>query len=303
LKPADVPPQTDPNGSSGQAGQQNGGIDGSTGEPFIPTVPDGTKQDPYIPDPPQQYREIDESDASGQSKTLPRDRILVTDDEIALLPKVNDYGKMVDGDLALRLRAHPTFLDSNPAYLTEFVRLVPSFVWECSIRQEEFDLLPDSIKCGLCSSYQNYVYENPSNIALMRAYAPTITMTRNAPTSPPQFSGCPQDVKRVACESKLGYNNVPCSYSGGCNGTCECPQPPPDNCNPNNPFDACFWEDFASVFSAEGLGVVADGLGGIAKGVGGIIGDLTGGVLGGLGINPQLLVYGGVALAVIVVLK
>jgi len=301
LKPADVPPQTDPNGSSGQAGQQNGGIDGASGEPFIPTTPDGTKQDPYVPPPPPAYKEIDEYDASGLSTTLPRDRVMITDEEIEQLPKVNDYGVMTDGDLALRLRQHPTFLDTNPAYLKDMQRYIPSFTWECTITQKEFDLLPESFKCSLCTDYNSYIYTNPSNIGFLRGYAPTITITRNAPSGPPSFQGCPQEVKRVACESKLGYNDVPCSYSGGCNGECKCPQPPAPNCN--NPLEACFWEDVGSVFSAEGLGVVADGLSGIVKGVGGIFGDFTGAALGGLGVNPQLLVYGGVALAVIVVLK
>jgi len=226
LKPADAPPMTDPNGSSGQAGQQNGGIDAGTGEPFIPTIPDGTKQEPYVPPPPEKYKEIDEYDESGNSTTLPRGRIFVTDEEIDQLPKVNDYGVMVDGDLALRLQQHPTFLDSNPAYLKDFSARVPSFSWECTITQKEFDLLPDDMKCQLCGDYDGVIYGNPSIISYLRGFAPTITLTRNAPSPAPSFVGCPQEVKRIACESKTGYNDVPCSYSGGCNGTCECPPPP-----------------------------------------------------------------------------
>lgn len=225
-KPEDAPPQTDPNGSSGQAGQQNGGIDGASGEPFIPTMPDGTTQVPYIPPPPPAYQEIDESDPSGMSKTLPRDRLLITADEIAQLPKVNDFGVMTEGDLALRLQVHPTFLDTNPSYLKEFQTYVPSFAWECSITQAEFDLLPEDWKCRLCSSYEGTIYGMPSNIQILRAYAPTITMTRNAPSTMPTFVGCPQEVKKVACESKTGWGGGACSYSGGCNGTCECPSPP-----------------------------------------------------------------------------
>lgn len=225
-KPQDAPPMTDPNGSSGQAGQQNGGIDGTTGEPFIPTQPDGTKQEPYIPPPPASYRDYDEYDESGISTVLPRGRLLVTDEEIAQLPKVNDYGTMTEGDLAIRLQQHPTLLDSDPAYLTEFIAQVPSFVWECSITQKEFDLLPDDWKCRLCGSYDGTIYGNPSNITYLRGYAPTITMTRNAPSTAPTFENCPQVVKKVACESKTGWGGGACSYSGGCDGNCICPSPP-----------------------------------------------------------------------------
>jgi hypothetical protein len=225
LKPADAPPQTDPNGTSGEAGEVSGGT-ANDGEPFIPTVPDGTKQEPYVPPVPASYQEIDESDPSGMSKTLPRDRILITAEEIDQLPKVNDFGTMTEGDLALRLQAHPTFLDVNPSYLKDFQTLVPTFVYECSITQAEFDLLPDNIKCSLCGNYDDYVYGNPQNIAYMRGYAPTITLTRNAPSTKPTFVGCPQDVKKVACESKTGYGGIACSYSGGCDGDCVCPQPP-----------------------------------------------------------------------------
>lgn len=226
LKPKDAPPQTDPNGSSGQAGQQNGGIDGATGEPFIPTIPDGTKQEVYFPPVDDKYKEIDEYDESGISTTLPRGRIFVSDDEIAQLPKVNDYGVMVDGDLALRLQQHPTFLDSNPAYLKDFSALVPSFTWECTITQKEFDLLPDDMKCQLCGDYDRVIYDNPSIIQYLRGFAPTITLTRLAPSPAPSFQGCPQEIKRTACESKTGYGGIACSYSGGCNGECQCPQPP-----------------------------------------------------------------------------
>jgi hypothetical protein len=149
------------------------------------------------------------------------------------------------------------------------------------------------------------IYDTPANITFLRAYAPSITITRNAPGSPPAFSGCPQDVKRVACESQTGYNNVPCSYSGGCNGTCECPQPPVEDCS--NPLNQCFWEDFGSVFSVDGLNVVADGLEGIIKGgvgfAGDVLGEGVGAVFSGLGVNPQLLVYGAVGLGVILIIK
>lgn len=257
LKPADVPPQTDPNGSSGQAGQQNGGIDGATGEPFIPTIPDGTKQEPYIPDPPPAYREIDEYDESGVSTTLPRGRLMVTDDEIAQLPKVNDYGTMTDGDLALRLKAHPTLLDAQPAYLPEFIAQVPSFVYECSITQAEFDLLPDDWKCRLCGNYENTIYGNPSNIAILRGYAPTITMTRTAPQGTPSFVGCPQETKKSACESQTGYNRLPCSYSGGCNGECVCPQAPADKSDAYGDMPTDTGGDNTALYIAGGAVLVA----------------------------------------------
>ena len=142
------------------------------------------------------------------------------------MPKVNDYGTMTEGDLAIRLQQHPTLLDSNPAYLTEFIAQVPSFVWECSITQKEFDLLPEDWKCRLCGSYDGTIYGNPSNITYLRGYAPTITMTRNAPSTAPTFEGCPQVVKKVACESQTGWGGGACSYSGGCDGGWICPSPP-----------------------------------------------------------------------------
>ena len=250
LKPADAPPMTDPNGSSGQAGQQNGGIDAGTGAPFIPTMPDGTTQQPYVPPPPEQYRDIDESDSSGMSKSLPRDRLLITDEEIDQLPKVNDFGAMVEGDLALRLRAHPTLLDVTPEYLLEFQRLVPSFVYECSVTQEEFDLLPEDWKCKLCENYVSTIYDNPRNITYLRQYAPTITLTRNAPSTPPSFKGCPAETKRIACESKTGYGGGACGYSGGCNGECVCPQPPVET--PTSPAP-----DSSSQQIAVAVGIVA----------------------------------------------
>lgn len=257
LKPADVPPQTDPNGSSGQAGQQNGGIDASTGEPFIPTIPDGTKQEPYIPDPPPAYREIDEYDESGVSTVLPRGRLMVTDDDIAQLPKVNDYGTMTDGDLALRLKVHPTLLDAEPSYIAEFQRQVPSFVWECSITQAEFDLLPDDWKCKLCGNYEGTIYGNPTNIGYLRGYAPTITMTRTAPQGTPSFVGCPQEIKKTACESKTGYNRQACSYSGGCNGECKCPEAPSDSTDAYGSLPTETSGDNTALYIAGGAVVVA----------------------------------------------
>lgn len=224
-KPADAPPMTNPEGTSGTSGSAPAGSD-NTGEPSIPTVPDGTSQQPYIPPPPAETKEFDEFDESGMSTTLPRSRLTITEEQISQLPTVNDFGTQTESDLAIRLRQHPTLLDAQPVYLTEFQALLPSFQWECTITQAEFDLLPDDWKCRLCEDYQRTIYDEPSNIQWLRDHAPTITITANAPTAPPRFTGCPQDAKRVACVSRTGYDNKPCAYTGGCNGECVCPQAP-----------------------------------------------------------------------------
>jgi hypothetical protein len=217
LKPKDAPPMTDPNGSSGQAGGQTGGV------PDIPTVPDGTKQEPYFPPTPEAYKIIDDKDPSGISKILPRDRILVTDEEIDQLPKVNDFG-WTEGSLAIQLRAHPTFLDVNPSYLLEFQKAVPSFQWEVTITPEEYALLSEEDQCGICGEGYNSLYTNPDNIARLRIRAPTITITRNAPSiNPPAFNECPLTKQQTECAQKV-ENGGNCSWMGGCGGYCKCPQ-------------------------------------------------------------------------------
>jgi hypothetical protein len=217
-KPKDAPPMSDPNGSSGQAGGQNGGV------PNIPTIPDGTKQEVYVPPIPQANKIIDDKDPSGISKVLPRDRLLITDEEIDQLPKVNDFGVMTDGALALQLRAHPTFLDVNPSYLLEFQRALPNFQWEVTITPEEYALLSEDDQCGICGEGYNSIYTNPDSIARLRIRAPTITITRNAPSlTPPDFKECPLTKKQTACAQQV-ENGGNCSWMGGCGGYCKCPQ-------------------------------------------------------------------------------
>ena len=124
------------------------------------------------------------------------------------------------------LKVHPTFVDVEPAYLIDCQRLIPNFFWECSITQAEFDLLDDDSKCSLCYSYQDFIYNNPANIKALRAMAPTITITRNAPTAVPVFSGCVAEAREAACLDKKDYKGDPCVYQGGCKGACNCAYDP-----------------------------------------------------------------------------
>ena len=178
---------------------------------------------PYIPPPPAANVQTDSSGGVGE----PRSRLTILSDEIDAHLRVSEYGVMRDSDLAQRLRLHPTLADVEPAYLTELGRLIPNFQWSVSITQDEYDLLTDDLKCVLCTNY-NQLYTSPSLIAGCRIHAPTITITRDAPsTSPPTYLRCPEEIRRAACAQKTGYNGGACTYSGGCMGHCDCPQPPP----------------------------------------------------------------------------
>lgn len=218
----------------------------SNGDPLKPK--DAPTDQAFIPSPPEKSKYVDEYDASGFSKVLPRNRLIVTDEEIDRLPKVNDFGTMTDGDLAMKLRENPSYLDTHPNMIAEFMEGNPDFIWECTVTQQEFDLLPDGLKCNLCENYDDYIYRNPEGINYLRGYAPTITITRTAPSTAPSFQNCPEQVKKIACESQyveietdediienlFGFGGlfggikkktkVYCTYSGGCQGTCDCPQ-------------------------------------------------------------------------------
>lgn len=163
------------------------------------------------------------SDPSGLNKTLPRNRLIVTIEEIDRMLKVNDFGVASYSGLASRLIAEPTFLDTNPSYLLEFQIEVPDFQWEITITPEEYALLPEVEQCAICMDYGS-LYTNPAIITQLRLYAPTITMTRNAPLPDfPTFGECPQAKKEIACSDKV-ENGGPCRWVGGCGGNCKCPE-------------------------------------------------------------------------------
>ena len=155
---------------------------------------------------------VDDKDPSGMNKNLPRDRILITTEEIDQLPKVNDYGMMTDGTLALQLRAHPTFLDVNPTYLLEFQKAVPSFQWEITITPEEYALLPEELQCAISTNYAG-IYSNPSQISELRLHAPSITLTRNAPSTFPVFPS-PRTKAMLECEAyNITYDTYVSNYA------------------------------------------------------------------------------------------
>ena len=176
----------------------------SNGDPLKPKDAPTDDLNPTNP-PPSPI--LDDKDPSGISKNLPRDRILITAEEIDQLPKVNDFGVSSDSGLALQLRYHPTYLDVNPSYLLEFQEKVPSFQWEITITQEEYALLPEDLQCAVALNYGE-LYSNPSGISELRLYAPTITMTRNAPSTFPVFKA-PRTKRMLECEA---YNVEPPTY-------------------------------------------------------------------------------------------
>lgn len=262
---------------------------------------------PYIPSPPSSYVPVEDPTSSWiddlvGGATAPRSRLVITPEEIAALPKENEWGNLVDGTLAQMLKVHPTFVDVEPAYIIDCQRLIPNFLWECSITQAEFDLLDDDSKCSLCYSYQDFIYNNPANIKALRVMAPTITITRNAPTAVPVFSGCVAEAREAACINKKDDFGMPCVYQGGCKGACNCAkrddwEPECDwICQIGTPFKNA-WEtsiDFLDPSNDNGLLQI------VAGGAGKAVGNAVSSLSDGLGLTNILLIGG--ALVVVVVL-
>jgi hypothetical protein len=183
---------------------------------------------PYIPPPPTPPQ-VDESGGSGQ----PRSRVFITAEDISTMPMVDVYGfDSEPSDLAIKLRNRPTYADVYPAVLNQLCNEIAGFTWRCDITQDEFDNLSDEWKCRLCTEYTRTIYDMPENIAILRQWSPTITITRSAPDmNPPHYTGCPSDERAAACIAQGG------EYAGGCFGTCTYPEVPeaPDAPIPDAP--------------------------------------------------------------------
>jgi hypothetical protein len=217
-----VPPNTDPSA---------GGVfdpASSNGDPTKPLdVPPFDPTVPYIPPPPPTYRDLDgiASDTSPPNPDLPTSRITLTDVEIDMFPKVNDYGTMREDTLAQRCRVNPTFVDVNTEHLPDCITYIKDFTWCCIPTQAEFDKLTDDLQCLLAEEYRT-LYDKPERIKEMRKFAPSITITRDAPpVDVPVYTNTPEERKRRECDGKKNEDGVACNYSGGCRGSCVCPAP------------------------------------------------------------------------------
>ncbi len=224
------------------------GVDGvfdpsaSNGDPLKPQdAPPIDAGAPYIPPPPATYRDYDAiaSATSPPDETLPTSRISLTDEEIDQFPKVNDYGTMREDVLAQTCRVNPTYCDVNTEHLADCEKYLKDFTWCCIPTQAEFDKLNDTHQCLLAENYRD-IYKDPSVIKKMRNFAPSITITRDAPpVKDPVYENTPKERRRQQCNAQVGGDGLPCIYSGECLGTCNCgnasdgglpavPPPPPD---------------------------------------------------------------------------
>lgn len=217
-----IPPNTDPTA---------GGVfdpASSNGDPTKPLdVPPFDPTVPYIPPAPPTYRDFDgiASDTSPANPDLPTSRITLTDEEIDMFPKVNDYGTMREDTLAQRCRVNPTFIDVNTEHLNDCLTYIKDFTWCCIPTQVEFDKLTDDLQCLLSQEYRT-LYDKPERIKEMRNFAPSITITRDAPpVDVPVYNNTPEERKRRECNGKKNEDGVDCVYSGGCRGSCVCPEP------------------------------------------------------------------------------
>jgi hypothetical protein len=77
----------------------------------------------------------------------------------------------------------------------------------------------------LATEYRT-LYDNPERIKEMRKYAPSITITRDAPpVEVPVYTNTPEERNRRLCDGKKNEDGESCNFSGGCRGTCVCPAP------------------------------------------------------------------------------
>lgn len=217
-----VPPNTDPTA---------GGVfdpASSNGDPTKPLdAPPIDSGAPYIPPPPQSHRDFDgiASDTSPPNPDLPISRITLTDVEIDMFPKVNDYGTMREDTLAQLCRVNPTYIDVNTEHLADCVTYLKDFTWCCIPTQAEFDKLTDDLQCVLATEYRT-LYDKPERIKEMRKYAPSITITRDAPpVEVPIYTNTPEERNRRLCDGRKNEDGESCNFSGGCRGTCVCPAP------------------------------------------------------------------------------
>ena len=218
----------------------------SNGDPTKPQdAPPMDSGAPYIPPIPLANRTYDPiaSDTSPPNPELPTSRINLTGEEADMFPKVNDYGTMRDDTLAQMIKLTPTYVDANPEHLADCEKYIPNFVWSCIPTQAQFDLLSRNQKCLLAENYSS-LYTDPSIIKKMREFAPSITITRDAPPiTPPHYDQNIEQQAREECEGRnahrqmhrtatgIVYMDEPCVYSGGCNGICDCP---PSKCQEVN---------------------------------------------------------------------
>lgn len=214
-----VPSNSDPNGTSGIAGA-GGNTDLSK---YSQLSCKNGQWEPFIPPPPYNPQ-IDSSGGVGEPST----RLTLTVEEIDRIPLESEYGSVGRRtNLAQELYDRPTLLDADPSRITDYVYYVPDFVWSCVITQGNFDKMPDSVKCGLIKHYFDWT-TSPSKVANLRAYDPTILITRDAPpTVAPAFTGDPTTSLRQQCEGQYNDGIGGCTWTGDCEGSCACP-PKPD---------------------------------------------------------------------------
>ena len=222
-----VPSNSDPNGTSGVAGA--GGNTDLT--KYSQLSCKNGQWEPFIPPPPYNPQ-IDTSGGVGE----PSSRLTLTIEEIDRIPLESEYGSAGRrNNLSQELYNHPTLLDVDPRRINDYMAYVPDFHWSCVITQDNYDKMPDSIKCGLMKHYFDWT-TNPSRVWEMRGYDPTILITRDAvETSAPTFTGDPLTSLRQQCETThpsgsdgtVGFLlRNKCNWVGDCEGSCVCPPPP-----------------------------------------------------------------------------
>jgi hypothetical protein len=219
-----VPASSDPNGSSGVAGSNNGNsvysqllCKAGQWEPFIPTPP-------YNPT-------LDSSGGVGE----PSSRLTLTVEDIDKIPLESEYGSAGrKSALAQELYNRPTLLDIYPDRIKDYMVYDPAFVWSATVTQENFDKMPQAIQCALVNRYFDQI-TNPSKVEEMRSYDATILISRDAPpTSAPVFVNDIETKLREECEARSNRGYGGCKWRGNCEGFCECPDPPP-NWSPDAP--------------------------------------------------------------------
>lgn len=213
-----IPSNSDPNGTSGIAG-----MGGNTNmSAYSQLLCKNGQWEPFIPPPPYNPQ-IDSSGGAGE----PSSRLTLTIEEIDKIPLESEYGSVGrKTTLAQNLYDHPTLLDVDPEMIEDYMFYVPDFVWSATITQDNYDKMPDTIKCSLIKHYFDWA-TNPKKVKQLRGYDPTILITRDAPpTVAPAFTGDPTTSLREQCEGQSNDGIGGCTWTGDCEGSCACPPKP-----------------------------------------------------------------------------
>jgi len=191
---------------------------------------------------------FDESGGVNQ----PKSRLVLTEEDIAKLPK-DSLGVIgeEESSLAVKIRANPTYVDVHAEFLNTVAEKIGDLVWCCALTQEEYEAQPEPTKCKLFHNYNDYVYKNPLNIVMMRKYAPTITITRDAPITPVFTGEDPVTTRKTTCTAQGGEYT-----SDDCNGYCKFPPPADESNRPDRPQRPEGSADLMTVLLIAGGGIV-----------------------------------------------